>query len=150
MCTFAHVHTQVAGHSALGRAGTPPAVVSLHTTPRGCAGVAGDHKCFRGAVAVGFVFAAVDPPSGLAGGGLDIPWVEDYGGFPEPTIHSPHNTRPPGTKPREVPSPYPGGKWEFLFSGPRRSVVVVYNSTTGSDLYVRFGWMPAIGGDEIW
>ena len=92
----------MAGHLGLGPAGTLPAVVSLHTTPRGCAGVLGDHKCFRGAVAVGFVFAAVDPPSGLAGGGLDIPWVDDCDGFPEPTIHSPHNTRPPGTKPSEV------------------------------------------------
>ena len=118
MCTFAHVHTQVAGHSALGRAGTPPAVVSLHTTPRGCAGVAGDHKCFRGAVAVGFVFAVVDLPSGLAGGGLDIRWGESCGGFPGPTIQSPHNTRPPGTNPSEVPPPYPGGKEGFLFSGP--------------------------------
>ena len=128
MCTFAHVHTQVAGHSALGRAGTLPAVVYLHTTPRGCAGVLGDHKCFRGAVAVGFVFAAVDPPSGLAGGGLDIPWVEDCDGFPGPTIQSPHNTRPPGTKPSEVPPPYPGGKGKSYSLGPRRSVVVVYNN----------------------
>ena len=101
--------------------------------PRGCAGVLGDHKCFRGAVAVGFVFAAVDPPSGLAGGGLDIPWVEKCDGFPGPTIQSPHNTRPPGTKPSEVPPPYPGGKGEYLFLGRRRSVVVVYNSITGSD-----------------
>ena len=81
------------------------------------AGVVGDQKCFRGAVAVGFVFAVVDLPSGLAGGGLDIRCGEGCDGFPEPTIQSPHNTRPPGTKPREVPSPYPGGKGEFLFSG---------------------------------
>ena len=109
MCTFAHVHTQVAGHSALGLAGTPPAVVSLHTTPRGCAGVAGDHKCFRGAVAVGFVFAVVDLPSGLAGGGLDIRWGEGCGGLPEPTIHSPHNTRPLGTPPAANAYPAPPG-----------------------------------------
>ena len=107
----------MAGHLGLGPAGALPAVMSLHTTPRGCAGVAGDHKCFRGAVAVGFVFAVVDLPSGLAGGGLDIRCGEGCDGFPEPTIQSPHNTRPPGTKPREVPSPYPGGKGEFLFSG---------------------------------
>ena len=123
----------MAGHLGLGPAGTLPAVMSLHTTPRGCAGVLGDHKCFRGAVAVGFVFAAVDPPSGLAGGGLDIPWVEYCDGFPGPTIQSPHNTRPPGTKPSEVPPPYPGGKEEYLFLGRRRSVVVVYNNITGSD-----------------